>query len=174
MSEYTLQAEGFLARHELEFIVVLIGNDCPMFCEDAQKGIDMDKVDMFPRRTHTHGKHYRCMFSRKDKGHFAIDFWNSYADEQSNYARKNPPKSYESIADRIKRTKQPVSVPRPYDVLSCITKNDPGSFEDFCSDFGYDTDSKRAEATYWAVVREFRNVEKFFTAEELAELQEIN
>jgi hypothetical protein len=171
-TRFTLQAEGFIAKHGLEFRAVLIGNDCPLFCEDAQKGIDMDKIDVFPRRTHIHGKHYRCTFSRKDKGHFAIDFWNSYADEEQNYALHNRMFSDDrGLAQKYKGKK--FTQVEAYDVIACITKNDPGSFEDFCSDFGYDTDSKQAEATYWAVVKEFRNVKKFFTDEELAELQEI-
>ena len=33
--------------------------------------------------------------------------------------------------------------PDEYDIITCITKYDPGSFEDFCSDFGYDTEPKR-------------------------------
>lgn len=35
-------------------------------------------------------------------------------------------------------------MPTMYDVLTCLTKYDPDTFEDFCSEFGYDTDSRRA------------------------------
>lgn len=64
--------------------------------------------------------------------------------------------------------------PRAYDVLASITKNDPGSFENFCSEFGYDTDSRKAEKTYKAVVKEWKKVEAFFTEKEIEQLQEIN
>jgi hypothetical protein len=64
--------------------------------------------------------------------------------------------------------------PTPYDVLACLTKYEPGTFEDFCGDFGYNTDSKRAEKTYNAVKEEWLQVQTLWTDEEISELQEIN
>lgn len=64
--------------------------------------------------------------------------------------------------------------PTPYNVLACLTKSDPGTFEDFCSEFGYDTDSKRAERTYNAVREEWYNVSRLFTDKEIEAMQEIN
>lgn len=63
--------------------------------------------------------------------------------------------------------------PTAYDVLTCLTKYDPGTFENFCSDFGYDSDSRKAYKTYKAVKREWSNVEILWTDEELEQLQEI-
>ena len=69
--------------------------------------------------------------------------------------------------------------PEMYSVLACLTKYDAGSFEDFCSEFGYEqfsicgrknTDSLR---TYKAVCREFAAVERLF-CDCMEELQEIN
>lgn len=64
--------------------------------------------------------------------------------------------------------------PSAYDVLACITKNDPGTFEDFCNEFGYDTDSRKAEKTYYAVLAEWNSAKAFFSPEELIEMHEIN
>ena len=55
--------------------------------------------------------------------------------------------------------------PTEYDIVSCITKADPGTFEDFCSEFGYDTDSRQAEKTYRAVKSEWNKVARVFGAE---------
>jgi len=63
--------------------------------------------------------------------------------------------------------------PTAYDLLACLTKYDVGTFENFCGDFGYDTDSRSAERTYKAVCKEWEKVSKFFTAEEIEQLQEI-
>jgi hypothetical protein len=63
--------------------------------------------------------------------------------------------------------------PTAYDLLTCLTKNDPGTFEDFCSDFGYDEDSRSAHKTYLSVVRDWKKVSAFFTPEELEALYEI-
>jgi hypothetical protein len=63
--------------------------------------------------------------------------------------------------------------PTEYDVLSCIQKYDVGSFQDFCSEFGYDIDSRKAEKTYKAVLKEYNKVSNFFTNDEIEQLQEI-
>lgn len=65
-------------------------------------------------------------------------------------------------------------LPRAYDVLSCITKSDLGNFIEFCSDFGYDPDSPRAERFYRGVVAEWKKVRDFFDEAELEILREIN
>ena len=64
--------------------------------------------------------------------------------------------------------------PTSYDVLASVTKYEVGTFDDFCSEYGYDTDSRKALKTYKAVLREWKNIEKLFTAEQIEELQEIN
>jgi len=62
--------------------------------------------------------------------------------------------------------------PTIYDILTCLQKYDVGSFEDFCGEFGYDTDSRTAERTYKAVCKEFTAVERLFS-DIIEELQEI-
>lgn len=63
--------------------------------------------------------------------------------------------------------------PSKYDILACLTKSDPGSFEDFCRDFGYDSDSRNAYATYEAVCKEWEGVKDVFSGIH-EQLQEIN
>ena len=68
--------------------------------------------------------------------------------------------------------------PTAYSVLAALTKYDVGSFDDFISEFGYDMDTaqarKAAERTYKAVVKEYENVCKLFTGEQIELLQDIN
>jgi hypothetical protein len=64
--------------------------------------------------------------------------------------------------------------PSEYSILACLTKYNPGTFEDFCSEFGYDTDSRKAEKTYQAVVKEYLELTSLFNEAEIEELQEIN
>ena len=60
--------------------------------------------------------------------------------------------------------------PNMYDVLACLTKYDPDTFENFCSDFGYDYyDGKKV---YKLVCKEWENVDKLF-GDIIEELQEI-
>lgn len=122
-----------------------------------QHGIKF-KASMAPDNTcplwcdgkHVHGNRHRITFSR-DGNRFQIMFWNSLNDAPI----------------------RGVS-PSAYDVLACLTKSDPGYFEDFCSEYGYDTDSRKALATHKAVVREWEKVSGFFTDDEITELYEIN
>jgi hypothetical protein len=65
-------------------------------------------------------------------------------------------------------------IPTAYSILAAITKYDPGTLEDFCNEFGYDTDSRKAEKTYNAVKNEYQNVAMLFNDTEMQELAEIN
>lgn len=64
--------------------------------------------------------------------------------------------------------------PSAYSILACLTKYDPGTLENFCSDYGYDEDSRKAEKVYHAVKEEFSNVCKLFSDSEIEQLAEIN
>ena len=63
--------------------------------------------------------------------------------------------------------------PSMYDILACLTKYDTESFDDFCSSYGYDTDSRSAERIYKAVCKEYNAVERLFgdILDELSEIQ---
>ena len=62
--------------------------------------------------------------------------------------------------------------PTLYDVLSCITKYDPGTFNEFCSEFGYNNDSMKDYAIYQEVCKEWESVYKLFSdcLDELCEI----
>ena len=70
---------------------------------------------------------------------------------------------------------EPVKTNKPtmYDILSCLTKYDPGTLNDFCSNFGYDSDSIKARGIYFAVQEEWEGVRGLF-GDVLDELSEIN
>jgi hypothetical protein len=184
MSEYTEQAEKFLTDHKLTFRAVYVGEDCPTFCDDAAKG-DALIVGTFPRKNHIHGSHWRLTLSGEGRGHFTIDFWDSYRDAEIRHIRKTGEVRYSDQARRlglepgatrfeISRKYKTDPTPNAYDMLACIEKSEPGTFEDFCGDFGYDTDSRRAETVYQAVVKQYRQLARFLSDEELSEAQEIN
>lgn len=78
---------------------------------------------------------------------------------------------YQSGGQKLQLVKG--KVPTAYDILCCLQKYDVGTLENFCSEFGYDTDSKKAEKTYKAVVDEYKNLCALFSDKELEELQEI-
>lgn len=65
------------------------------------------------------------------------------------------------------------SAPTAYDILACLTKYDPGTLGDFRDEFGYNSDSKKAEIVYNAVKDEYNNLCMLFSDEEIAQLTEI-
>lgn len=122
-------------------------------------------------------------FCDKTKTNIYINFMESVKDPWRNgsnhYANK--------YKVTIKRNKKQMTViftdsianyynckePTAYDILACLTKYDPYSFEDFCAEYGYDVDSRKAYNTYLAVQKEYNNVQRLFNdvIEELAEIQ---
>jgi len=63
--------------------------------------------------------------------------------------------------------------PTAYDILACITKYPVEEFKDFCKEYGYDSDSRKAEKIFNAVKNEYENLERLFNAEELEMLRRI-
>jgi hypothetical protein len=57
--------------------------------------------------------------------------------------------------------------PTAYDILCCLQKYDAGSFENFCGDFGYNSDSisdsRKARKTYNAVRKEYEGLAKMYS-----------
>lgn len=67
--------------------------------------------------------------------------------------------------------------PNTYDVLACITKADPGSFENFVDEYGYTFETweemQQIRRIYNAVRREYNSICRCFTGEQIEELREI-
>lgn len=67
------------------------------------------------------------------------------------------------------------SDPAMVDVLDCLASDASGvesarGFEDWCGDFGYDTDSRKAEATYRACRKQWASLQRLLGADLAAEL----
>lgn len=63
--------------------------------------------------------------------------------------------------------------PTAYDIIACLTKHDPGTFEEYCSDFGCDLDSYTARAVHQDLRAEYIGMTRLFSDDELALLAEI-
>jgi len=80
----------------------------------------------------------------------------------------------QSIAEQGKQ-------PTEYSVLACLQKYEVETFEDFCGEFGYEElnenyrgQNKQSMKIYLAVYKEWDNVNKLFTDEQIDLLREIN
>lgn len=63
--------------------------------------------------------------------------------------------------------------PNSYDVLSSLQCYELEDFINFCSEFGYNIDSIKAEKIYKAVLNEYNNLKMLYSNEELNKLAEI-
>lgn len=100
-----------------------------------------------------HGTRYRVALSHPDRATLRFDFWGS-------------------IADAAKGED-----PTAYDVLACISSDVhcPETFEDFCGEYGYDEDSRKAEQTFHRCYKFGQQLRAFFPeGAERDALSEIN
>ncbi|HEU4343719.1 MAG TPA: hypothetical protein VFU31_19385 [Candidatus Binatia bacterium] len=99
------------------------------------------------------GHHYRITITREAKRgcRLVFDFWGSQADQEDNEEAT------------------------PYDVLSCVGSDiyTPETFEEFCREFGDDSDSIKAQQTFRRADRFARRLREFFTQEEQKKLSTI-
>lgn len=144
-NEYDAQAQAFLDRFGLKLSATFKGDRCPAWCHNG-------RVEGSSRRdsAHMHGARYRVRI-RQGGSSITFDFWNSYADKLDG-----------------KR-------PTAYDVLACISGDAycPDAFKDFCGEYGYDTDSRKAEELFRRCHKFAAELNAFFTAEELEALAEV-
>lgn len=64
--------------------------------------------------------------------------------------------------------------PSNYDVLSCLYVWEFDSFEDFCSEFGYDISLISSAKTYHAIKHQNKNLKKLYSEDEIDMLREIS
>lgn len=103
-----------------------------------------------------HGLQYQIVIRRKplserDRPGLTFPFWGSIRDKQE---RKNP---------------------NAYNVLTCISSDlyVDGDFDEYCGNYGYDTDSRNAKDTWKRCVAFAVQLRAFFTAEEQEDLATI-
>lgn len=148
MSEYTEQANRFLEQNGIKFRATLSDSKTPPWSEDHA------------------GHHYRVTFSKPrriatvDAEHtvdkskrLVFDFWGSIADAEAG------------------RTEI-----EPYDVLACVSGDIhcPETFEDYCGEMDENADSIKAKQAFNRVSRFAKRLRRFFTEQEIEQLQEIH
>lgn len=111
---------------------------------------DKQKAPAWADEGGVHGQHFRVTLSKK-RARLVFDYWGSQKDAETG------------------------KHPSAYDVLACISSeaNTPDTFADFCREYGYESDSIKALATFKRANTFARRLRAFFTAGELEGLAEI-
>ena len=169
MNEYIKQATNFLQKAHAEMKIEYVGLAVNKEWKETKKRCLYEITLTFPH------------------GSMVFDFWDNIMNTEIKtmpfyeYAKKLYRKPFSDLS-YIEKTqakkefaaKKKAAVPSVYDVLVCLTKYDPGTFEDFCSEYGYSEDSRTAERVYFAVQKEYTQLARLFTPDEMDELAEIN
>lgn len=168
MNEYQKQAKDFLQKANASMSIRLVG-----------KAFNQDWDEKVLRNLYN-------IEIKTPRGTMLCNFWDSIRDTEmlsmteKEFTRKmfkceyrdlTPEERSQAHDEFVRKRKD--AVPTEYDVLACLTKCDPGTFRDFCLDYGFDSDPVRAVKTYFAVQEEYDNLCKIFTREQLEELAEI-
>lgn len=171
--ELRTRVDAWLQEHGAVALVQLIGDSCPEFCGDKGKA----GIGTFPRKTHIHGQHYQLFMVRTVRNQviqMVIDFWNSYRDAEINCTGRVSVPYARTVSEQTRRAtpieRKEARRVTACDVLSCVEFADPGSFEEFCSEFGYDTGSRKAEGIWRKVGEQARDLARMFSREEREEL----
>lgn len=141
IGEYEQKAKDFLSRFCIAFSAIPVkGWECPPFCDKKDEDIDRHPHGLCYTITLAQTKGLRRMGARRRKS-VAFPFWASAKEFEEGRA----------VAE--------------YDVLSCLSSEitTPNKFEEFCSEFGYDSDSRKAYTT-WEHANDFAcQLRAFFT-----------
>jgi hypothetical protein len=108
---------------------------------------------------------WRCEFKRPELGHVvAFEFYAGFGHRELPEWGRKPPRPGSLLHAQWVAQAKP-GAPSPADVLVCLIRDAEAcdqSFESWCSDLSYDTDSRKAFATYEACQRNGDKLRGFF------------
>jgi hypothetical protein len=167
MNNYEQQANEFLQKTGTTF-------SCEFLRNGKHFDDDTDTRDI-----------YKVTLKRPGFGSYSFDFGQSIA-QSTRYVDTKTKREFtpsgKGINNIYRITEQGIrdfckkiagTPPTAYSVLACVQKYHHPTFGDFCAEFGYDTDSRKAEKTYQAVKDEYINILTLFhdVMDELREIQ---
>lgn len=161
-NEYEHQANTFLKDTETEIKVEYV---------KTERHFDDDQ---YPRDI------YNITFTRGERS-FVVNFGQSYTCsgrfwidgcfEKGIHNGEGKDHRRPSMSDYVRN--ENFEIPSAYSVLACLQKYEIESLESFCSEFGYEPDSRKSEKLYNAVKEEFQNVERMWSPDEIEKLRAI-
>ena len=171
MTEYQQQAKDFLTSCNATMIVEFVGIDINQNWND-----------------NTERAKYRVAI-RTPRGSMMLDFWDSVVNTEMKTMsfEKFCKMVYHCLPQDLYPMRKKAeaewrfiknnAVPSEYSILACLTKYDPGTMHDFFDEMGYEIESAddifSFMNTYNAVVKEYRDLCRIFTEEQMEKLREI-
>ena len=169
MIDYQKQAKDFLEACNATMEIQFVGKEIPAHWQGETK---------------PHNKYQFTITT--PKGKYTSYFWDSLRNTEisemsvQRYAEKKYKIHWYDVsafekgkAIRELGTLKSEAKPTEYDILACMEKYSYDSFNDFCAEFGYSTDSISARETYIACGEEYAGLCRIFTPEQMEMLREI-
>jgi hypothetical protein len=161
--DYQQQAIDFLKKYNIEISINF---------ESTRKYFFDDKVKRDV---------YNIVLSKQNKK-FEFNFGASIDSTEKRRIALNPSWSdYHEKNKNLKTSRKKLleqATPTAYDVLACLQKYEVGDLDDFLSEFGYTIekpgDLRKYQKIHLAVYEEWHNISRFFSTQEISELQEIS
>lgn len=151
------------------YISFTINTDCSILNKIKNDQLDISSIIPFHTASNVYNQFLKEYKKRPGGILSSLDSFLLYAQKKVN----------DKIVELEKKTvlldkADTLITPSAYDLLSCLTKYNPGTFENFCGDLGYDTDSRKAENLYKAVLKEWEDISGLFSSDQIELLQDIN
>lgn len=169
MTDYQVQAKQFLADCNATMDIKFVGKELPSH---------------WLGETKSHNKYQFTITT--PKGKYTSYFWDSLHNtkvsevSERTYAQQKYKASYDCLRSHEKAKARAElaklkanAIPTEYDILATVEKYGYDSFSDFCSEFGYSTDSISARETFLACGEEYAGLRRIFTEEQMEMLREI-
>lgn len=175
MNNYQKQASDFLTKNG---ITLTVTKAVPQTCPDWQKCEPFKFYPVAGKKSyaicsHNHGFEYSIELKRDGtKSSLVFPFWTSISDTYTNAAKSALRDNFSLRLDTVKGA----VAPNAYSVLAGISGDASAHnlhFADWCNEYGCDSDSISAKKNYDAACDFSRNLNRFFTFNELEELSEI-
>ncbi len=163
--EYAKPVDEYLESIGVKVVITKNAKqNCPNWGECKEYHLNRYGTSKIP---HNHGFEYDIFLERGKKHECLGSFWASINDC---YKTRN------ALAYEILIITNHNFLPSAYGVLSAFMNDvhtNRMTFQDWASDLGYDTDSRKAEQTYRACLEISIKLQRFFSAEEIEKLQEL-
>ena len=172
MSEYQKQALDFLEKCNATMEIEFIGTETNMNWNDDAKR-NKYRFTITTQRGKMSGDFWDSIHNTEffliDFDQYCIKYYRKRKEWLSTSERNNLLKELKDIKKK--------AVPTPYDILACLQKYEVGTMNDFFHEFGYEIHSADDIFcflnTYNAVVKEYRDLCRIFTEEQMEMLREI-
>lgn len=167
MTDYNKQAEDFLSSTNTIINIEFIKNDYH-FLDDKEKR------DIYTITIERLGREISFNFGNSILNSGKYIFYSKDGKITSNDRQELVKQARRQYGYGGIETNKDFKEPNAYDILATITKHDPEDLENFCSEFDFNEDSRKAEKLYHAVKDEYMKICSIWNEKELERLRDIN